>query len=211
MTLDPTSLSPNGRQVRCVRCTNDPARGPSRAEAAWRAAAGLAPERDLVSAAGTRKHRCRPRHADDANARLEPCQRASKRASFYRPGNRRYRLDLNDGRAVLRADRTRLSNEVEAPPTVPSISTRAAADRARPPRSCRPKPEKSGGAQDIENVADGAVSREARLLRLRWPLSRLQTGFSREFVLDAILVGWRSDVVRALPKPHPSIPCSACP
>ena len=35
---------------------------------------------------------------------------------------------------------------------------------------------------------------------LRWPLSRLQTGILALALLDTILVGWRSDVVRALPQ-----------
>jgi predicted Zn finger-like uncharacterized protein len=34
----------------------------------------------------------------------------------------------------------------------------------------------------------------------RWPLSRVQAGIAALFLVDAILIGWRSDIVRALPQ-----------
>jgi predicted Zn finger-like uncharacterized protein len=34
----------------------------------------------------------------------------------------------------------------------------------------------------------------------RWPISRLQAGIVALFIADALLVGWRSDIVRALPQ-----------
>jgi hypothetical protein len=66
------------------------------------------------------------------------------------------------------------------------------------PLSLSPEPDSSDGAQDIESVA--ARRGRPKHASLRWPLSRLQTGILALALLDTILVGWRSDVVRALPQ-----------
>ena len=63
----------------------------------------------------------------------------------------------------------------------------------RPHASPIPRPPK-----DIESVA--ARRTRAQRASLRWPLSRLQTAILALALLDTILVGWRSDVVRALPQ-----------
>jgi hypothetical protein len=89
------------------------------------------------------------------------------------------------------------ADEIEAPPIVPVDLDR------EPPRRTRDRlpalePDKPSGPQDIESVA----ARRTRLRRgaLRWPLSRLQTGMLVLALLDVILVGWRNNVVRALPQ-----------
>jgi hypothetical protein len=89
------------------------------------------------------------------------------------------------------------ANEVEAPPIAPVDLDR------EPPRHTRdrlpaPEPEEPSGAQDIESVA--ARRTRADRSALRWPLSRLQTGMLALALLDVILIGWRTDVVRALPQ-----------
>jgi hypothetical protein len=54
--------------------------------------------------------------------------------------------------------------------------------------------------EDIESVAarraPGAVKRAAR----RWPLSWLQSAILTLIIVDAIIVGWRTDFVRAMPQ-----------
>ena len=90
------------------------------------------------------------------------------------------------------------SDEVEAPPIVPIDLDEERPRAGRDRRVHVPEPEESGGAQDIESVA--ARRLRAKRGSLRWPLSRLQTGILALALLDTILVGWRSDVVRALPQ-----------
>ncbi|MGZ5822101.1 MAG: two-component system sensor histidine kinase NtrB, partial [Croceibacterium sp.] len=90
------------------------------------------------------------------------------------------------------------SDEVEAPPIVPIDLDEELPRAGRDRRVHVPQPEESGGAQDIESVA--ARRLRAKRGSLRWPLSRLQTGILALALLDTILVGWRSDVVRALPQ-----------
>jgi hypothetical protein len=89
------------------------------------------------------------------------------------------------------------ADEIQAPPIMP-----VELDRELPPltrgRFQAPEPDKPGDALDVESVA----ARRTRLLRgsWRWPLSRLQTGMLALALLDVIVVGWRTDVVRALPQ-----------
>lgn len=88
--------------------------------------------------------------------------------------------------------------EVEAPPTAPvdldegqpAIDVGAddfAAHHAEPP-------------EDIETAAARAERRRARRRAQGWPLSHLQSAILALVVIDAILVGWRGDIVRALPQ-----------
>jgi len=96
-------------------------------------------------------------------------------------------------------DATDQSVEVEAPPIAP-----ADLDEGRPPidvgsdhtEAHRPRP-----AEDIETVAARRQQRHrATRPATRWPLSRLQTGILALVLVDAILIGWRRDIVRVLPQ-----------
>jgi predicted Zn finger-like uncharacterized protein len=87
--------------------------------------------------------------------------------------------------------------EVEAPPLVP-----AAPDAASPPVQI----EGSAGAaadaaqpEDIETYA-ARRTREERLKLLRWPLSLMQSVALLLLIVDAVLIGWRDDMVRLLPQ-----------
>ena len=185
------SLSPNGRQVRCVRCRTIWHAEPSHADKLMHAAAALAPERDgpIVGAEDTLD-----RAADElASARLEPFRRATDEQTSTAPATALGR----NGEPAEQIERG-YSDEVEAPPIVPVDLDEERPRAVRDRRVHAPEPENSGGAQDIESVA----ARRLRATRgsLRWPLSRLQTGILALALLDTILVGWRSDVVRALPQ-----------
>lgn len=169
------SLSPNGRQVRCVRCRT-----------IWHAE----PERDVPTDGA---EDAVDRAADElASARLEPFRRATDEQAFTAPATAFGR----DGEPVEQIERG-YSDEVEAPPIVPIDLDEERPRAGRDRRVHVPEPEESGGAQDIESVA--ARRLRAKRGSLRWPLSRLQTGILALALLDTILVGWRSDVVRALP------------
>jgi predicted Zn finger-like uncharacterized protein len=185
------SLSPNGRQVRCVRCRTIWHAEPSHADKLMHAAAALAPERDVPTDGA---EDAVDRAADElASARLEPFRRATDEEASTAPATAFGR----DGEPVEQIERG-YSDEVEAPPIVPIDLDEERPRAGRDRRVHVPEPEESGGAQDIESVA--ARRLRAKRGSLRWPLSRLQTGILALALLDTILVGWRSDVVRALPE-----------
>ena len=185
------SLSPNGRQVRCVRCRTIWHAEPSHADKLMHAAAALAPERDVPTDGA---EDAVDRAADElASARLEPFRRATDEQASTAPATAFGR----DGEPAEQIERG-YSDEVEAPPIVPIDLDEERPRAGRDRRVHVPEPEKSGGAQDIESVA--ARRLRAKRGSLRWPLSRLQTGILALALLDTILVGWRSDVVRALPQ-----------
>ena len=182
------SLSPNGRQVRCVRCRAIWHAEPSHADKLMHAAAALAPERDGPTDGA---EDAVDRAADElASVRLEPFRRATDSTAPATALGR-------NGEPAEQIERG-YSDEVEAPPIVPVDLDEERPRAVRDRRVHAPEPENSGGAQDIESVA----ARRLRATRgsLRWPLSRLQTGILALALLDTILVGWRSDVVRALPQ-----------
>jgi predicted Zn finger-like uncharacterized protein len=184
------SLSPNGRQVRCARCRTIWRAEPTRADKLMLAAAALAPEADVPPVAG---EEAAERAADElAGARVGAYQAADAERPFAAP------------EMVFSADSVRpepieggYQDEVEAPPIVPvdldEARTRRPRGRIRPHES-----DDSTGAQDIESVA----ARRAHGMRasLRWPLSRLQSAILALALLDIIVIGWRNDVVRALPQ-----------
>ena len=185
------SLSPNGRQVRCVRCRTIWHAEPSHADKLMHAAAALAPERDVPTDGA---EDAVDRAADElASARLEPFRRATDEQASTAPATAFGR----DGEPAEQIERG-YSDEVEAPPIVPIDLDEERPRAGRDRRVHVPEPEESGGAQDIESVA--ARRLRAKRGSLRWPLSRLQTGILALALLDTILVGWRSDVVRALPQ-----------
>ena len=185
------SLSPNGRQVRCVRCRTIWHAEPSHADKLMHAAAALAPERDVPTDGA---EDAVDRTADElASARLEPFRRATDEQTSTAPATALGR----NGEPAEQIERG-YSDEVEAPPIVPIDLDEERPRAGRDRRVHVPEPEESGGAQDIESVA--ARRLRAKRGSLRWPLSRLQTGILALALLDTILVGWRSDVVRELPQ-----------
>jgi len=185
------SLSPNGRQVRCVRCRTIWHAEPSHADKLMHAAAALAPERDVPTDGA---EDAVDRAADElASARLEPFRRAMDEQASTAPATA-FGRDGDPAEQIERGN----SDEVEAPPIVPVDLDEERPRAVRDRRIRAPEPEESGGAQDIESVA--ARRLRAKRGSLRWPLSRLQTGILALALLDTILVGWRSDVVRALPQ-----------
>ena len=174
------SLSPNGRQVRCVRCRTIWHAEPSHADKLMHAAAALAPERDVPTDGA---EDAVDRAADElASARLEPFRRATDEQASTAPATAFGR----DGEPAEQIERG-YSDEVEAPPIVPIDLDEERPRAGRDRRVHVPEPEESGGAQDIESVA--ARRLRAKRGSLRWPLSRLQTGILALALLDTILVG----------------------
>lgn len=188
--LDPESLSPNGRQVRCARCRTVWRAQMSHADKLLHAAAALAPEDEI-----------RTSTAEEVIERADTALADARLGSAGRPGGEQitdapaasFAAEADTADTIARDD----ANEVEAPPIVPVDLDREPPRRPHE-RSPVPEPVRPTGAQDIESVA----ARRRRMERgaLRWPLSRLQSGMLALALLDVILIGWRNDVVRALPQ-----------
>jgi hypothetical protein len=155
------------------------------------AAAALAPEPDVPPVVG---EEAANRAADElADARLGSFRAAAAERPFAAPETA---SGVERG-VPAEAIEEGHSDEVEAPPIVPvdldEVRPRRASGRIR-----AHEPDDSTGAQDIESVA--ARRAQGRRGLLRWPLSRLQSAILALALLDTILIGWRNDLVRALPQ-----------
>ena len=182
------SLSPNGRQVRCSRCRTTWRAEPSHSEKLLLAAEALAPGNGADVTEETIS-----RSADElASVGAGSFQSAAASQEDLAPDFSEHDsgpADASEGRSY--------SAEVAAPPIVP-----VDLDEGRPDFE-------SGGdyadepaheAEDIESVAARRQHRRDKSLSLRWPLSLLQTGILALALVDVILIGWRSDVVHAMPQ-----------
>jgi hypothetical protein len=86
--------------------------------------------------------------------------------------------------------------EVEAPSIAP-----VDLDDGQPPIEVEGTAEEE--AEPLEDIETYAARRQKRGFRrpsLHWPLSNLQSGILVLLIVNAILVGWRNDVVRILPQ-----------
>jgi len=197
--VETANLSPEGRQVRCVRCRTVWHAEPSRSDKLLAAAGALAPQREVVPSAP------RPPADDLAPAAAAAQDQPSDWAAQEQTSAGRQLAVLDPGSVPDLAgpqdqddavpDR---SVEVEAPPIAP-----AAVDEAGPPIDIDaqhgPAPADEP-PQDIETYAARRKRRGVRSKSVRWPLSRLQNGILALLIIDAVLVGWRDDVVRVMPQ-----------
>jgi predicted Zn finger-like uncharacterized protein len=187
-----TSLSADGRQVRCSRCRTVWRAEPSRADKLLLAAEALAPGTgDELDVAGEAIS-----HSADEFADVEADAFPSMAASHENPSLPPDFGQRNPAAADV-FEREDYSADVPAPPIVPVDLDEGRSylddDRDDPYRPAH-------AVEDIESVAARRQRRTGRGLSLRWPLSLLQTGMLALALFDTILIGWRSDVVRALPQ-----------
>jgi predicted Zn finger-like uncharacterized protein len=186
--VDLASLSPTGRQVRCARCRTVWHVEPSHADKLMLAAAALMPERPTAApfAAEAIDHA-----ADEfAVARPGDFESVDERLSVSPEG-------AFESRVAAAQAELGYADEVEAPPIVP-VDLDEERPRQRRQRLAAPERQAPTGAQDIESIAARRTS--AARNALRWPLSRLHTGLLALALLATIIIGWRTDVVRALPQ-----------
>ena len=202
--VEPASLQPNGRQVRCLRC-----RAVWRAELnqadRLRAAAGamtpdlaseripLAPEAEEdVAFAETAANA-----AADAAWSLGPLDEPPE-AEILEPAAAGSAPDLADSEA---ADPQSASDDLAAmdtPPTAP-----VDLDASRPPIDINADYELPGHAgrnDDIESYAARYSPRSQTSQKRGWPMAHLQIAILALVIIDSILVGWREDVVRFMPQ-----------
>ena len=170
-------MEPNGRQVRCVRCRTVWLAEPSRADKLLAAAEALGPAdpHDIAEAVD-------PSDWSVQSLDAEPGQEVD--------------AALAEGLEPAAAGGE--TPDVDAPPLAP-----ADLDAGRPPidvetdgppEAVRPAP------NDVESYAARFSRRATKGRRPLWSLTRLQTAILALLIVDAIIVGWRRDIVRALPQ-----------
>lgn len=182
--LEPSALAAGGRQVRCVRCRTVWHADPAQAEQQARDAAAAAPTQpDLPAAMAA---------IDQVEWQKEAGEIAPTEAGANPPLPPAGDTPVPDAAAAEPS-----AVEVEAPPLVPAES---ASDRA--PIEIEVSQAEARAAaepQDIETYAARRARDERRRL-LRWPLSLLQSIALVLLIIDAVLIGWRNDLVRLLPQ-----------
>jgi len=213
--VESASLPPKGRQVRCLRCRAVWHAAPSHADKLLAAAAALAPEHGVAEDAADPV-------AEEAISRpaARPPAEAAGEAAWLLPaadgplepsddeqvaegGSFAAAADEHDPASAAAADEAPAdepneSAEVEAPPIVP-----VDLDEGQPPIDIDADHSTEHPAkppEDIETFAARRQRRSATRQAARWPLSLLQTGILALVLVDSILVGWRSEIVRALPQ-----------
>ena len=182
------SLRPNGRRVRCVRCKEVWQAELSHSDKLMAAAEALAPVRravEAISAEATAEAAAGEGDAaTDADPALPHIQTQAE-AWFDGPED-----DPSAGTDPFAED---------APPLVPTDL-----DADSPPAGAAREPDGAGPAMpsaDIETLAAQRYPENRRWLDyLRWPLSAMQSVILVLLLLDAIVIGWRSDFVRLMPQ-----------
>jgi predicted Zn finger-like uncharacterized protein len=181
------SLQPNGRQVRCVRCRTIWRAAPSHADKLLAAAEAIGPEPQAVHA--------------DAFAEEPALQSADESAA--------------DGGTWVAPDESPAAEpaaaEMDAGEPVAAVEAPSIApvdlDNGRPPIEVEADhaadhvaEQDAEPLEDIETYAARRNKRGFRRPSWHWPLSNLQSGILALIIANAILVGWRNDVVRILPQ-----------
>jgi predicted Zn finger-like uncharacterized protein len=175
------SLQPNGRQVRCVRCRAIWRAAPSHADKLLAAAEAIGPEPQVAQVpAGAFAEEPVLQSADGPPA---------------------------DGGAWAAPDELPAAAETEAGTDAPVAAVEAPSiapvdlDEGQPPIDVEATAEQD--AEPLEDIETYAARRQKRGFgrpSLHWPLSNLQSGILALLIVNAILVGWRDDVVRILPQ-----------
>jgi predicted Zn finger-like uncharacterized protein len=170
------SLQPNGRQVRCVRCRAVWHAAPRRADKLLAAAEAIGPEPQVPQApAGAFAEEPALHSADE---------QVADGGAWAAPDE------------LPAADELVAAVEVEAPSIAP-----VDLDDGQPPIEVEAAAaEDAEPLEDIETYAARRQKRGFGRPSWHWPLSNLQSGILALLIVDAILVGWRNDVVRILPQ-----------
>jgi predicted Zn finger-like uncharacterized protein len=200
--VDVASLQPTARQVRCVRCRTVWRAEPTRAEELLAAAGAIAPDRDVAQES-------MPRFAEEAAERRADVVRRAELQDHPADDETAAGQSLEalvegpDAVAAIAengvpSEAASDSGEVEAPPIAPvDLDEGQSSIDVEPDHASEQGDEPH---QDIETYAARRRRRSPERKSLRWPLSHLQNGIVALLIIDAVLVGWRNDVVRVLPQ-----------
>jgi predicted Zn finger-like uncharacterized protein len=180
------SLQPNGRQVRCVRCRAIWHAAPSHADKLLAAAEAIGPEPQMAQQAPAGAFaeesalQAADGQVDDGGAWAAPDELPAAEPAA----------------AETDAGELDTAVEVEAPSIAP-----VDLDDGQPPIEVEGIAEEDAELlEDIETYAARRQKRGFRRPSLHWPLTNLQSGILVLLIVNAILVGWRNDVVRVLPQ-----------
>jgi predicted Zn finger-like uncharacterized protein len=177
------SLQPNGRQVRCVRCRAIWRAAPSHADKLLAAAEAIGPGPQAMHAAA------------DAFAEEPALQSADEPAAG---------ADAWAGRDESFAAEPAAAAMAAAEPhdavQSPSIAPVDLDDGQPPIEVDHAAEDDAEPLEDIETYAARHNKRRFGRPSWHWPLSNLQSGILALIITNAILVGWRGDVVRILPQ-----------
>jgi len=188
------SLSPHGRQVRCSRCRTVWRAEPSHADKLLLAAAAIAPGTDGGLGAADETNSWPARELASVEAGSFHPTVASPEDTLPAPDF----MEHDHAAATDASERGSYSAETAAPPIVPVDLDEARFDSGR--HSVYAAEPAHELPEDIESVAARREQGHSRGPLLRWPLSLLQTAILAMALVDTFLVGWRTDVVRALPQ-----------
>ena len=179
------SLQPNGRQVRCVRCRTVWRAEPSHADKLLAAAAAIGPEPQAAQA---------PAEAFAEEPAMQSADEQAGDTVEWAPPDELPAAE--PAVAEIDAGEPAVAFEVEAPPTAP-----VDLDAGQPPVEVEATAEADAEPlEDIETYAARHQKRGFQRPSLHWPLTNLQSGILALLIVNAILVGWRNDVVRLLPQ-----------
>lgn len=193
--VKPASLPPQGRSVRCLRCQAVWHAEPSKADKLLAAVAAIAPDRAVAEDADRASAGV---GSDPSVDRLSDPEQPADGASFARTMDDESGPPLAAAAVDTSFELPSEPAEVEAPPIAP-----ADLDEGRPPIEIDADQTRAQGAEaaeDVETVAARRQRRGAKRGSAFWPLSRLHGGILALVLIDALLIGWRGDVVWALPQ-----------
>jgi predicted Zn finger-like uncharacterized protein len=200
--VEPATLQPNGRRVRCVCCRAVWRAELSHAEKLMAAAEAIAPIREMADAIDALAMAAAAEPAvgfpvqqpDDADWTT---RQAADGDNLTAPAGSSG-VTPETAEVTAAAEETGPAVEVEAPPIAPIDL-----DQGQPPieiAADQPAEQSAEPPEDIETYVARREKLNARRQPLRWPLSKLQSGVLALLIVDAILVGWRDEIVRILPQ-----------
>jgi predicted Zn finger-like uncharacterized protein len=194
--VKPDILGMDGRSVRCVRCETVWRTEPPRAQRLLAAAEAIGPQDTSVAAVSEL-----PRFAEAAAARPAAGQgwaagpEPDPWDQHQPPDEDAAHQAGPEGQSLY--DEATLSPDAAPPEPGNQYAVEAVDLDAGRPMVLDAAP---NAPKDIESFVARRTRRAAGRRRAQWPLSRLQTTIVALIVINSMLIGWRSDVVRLLPQ-----------
>ena len=201
--VDVASLRPDGRRVRCVRCRAVWQAEIPHKEKLLAAAEALAPAREVAEPTEEPADAAVTAQADAAGAGADRLDHEAASVEGMQAAPIAETADAFPQAAeqLAQPDASGVPGdstiEVDSPPTAP---LEPEDDRFPEEIDAEPAAAQDEAHEDVESVAARNYPRPNKRARWQWPLSRLQSVMLGLIVIDAIIVGWRGDFVRAMPQ-----------
>jgi predicted Zn finger-like uncharacterized protein len=192
--VDVATLRPNGRKVRCVRCKTVWQAELSHSDKLLAAADALAPVRRTVEAVN--QAMAETAAEEQAGAGGEPDLPPEAEHHSQTPAEAWFDGPEDDPNAGTEPSDPFAE---DAPSIAPTDL-----DAGHPPDvdadADDEEDEEEAPVEDVETLAARRYPNQSRMAWLHWPLSGMQSVILVLLLLDAIVVGWRSDFVRLMPQ-----------